>query len=106
MNRPVDGYLMNKLVSPTQQKALEALARGCVIFVVRHNGPDFSDSASITTGKPNKVGSSHESISTATVRALEVQGWLVETEDPGYLWRSSRYVISKKGREALAKCRP
>ena len=91
--------MANRLVSPTQEKALEALVAGSVIHVVRHVGRSLSDSAFIAG--TNK----HQRISTATVEALRVQGWLTETEDPGYLWRSSRYVISDKGREALKQAK-
>jgi len=86
---------VSRLVSPRQREALEALAAGATIGVVRHAGWDLSDAASLW------VGNDRQSISMSTVKALEVQGWLTETEDPGYLWRSSRYVISEKGRAQL-----
>lgn len=90
---------MSRLVSPRQREALEALAAGAKIFVVRHAKSDLSDAAFISNH--NRPG--HETISTATVQALAVQGWLTDEEDPGYSWRGSRYVISAKGRAALRK---
>jgi|SRR5208282_4012923 len=87
---------MSRLVSPTQQKALEILAAGGTITYVRCSGNDLSDTAAISP-----EGGSMQTISVATVEALRVQGWLVDTEDPGYHWRGSRYIISDKGREVL-----
>lgn len=88
---------MSRLVSPRQREALEALAAGAKIFVVRHAKSDLSDAAFIS--KPNVPG--HKTISTATVQALAVQGWLTDEEDPGYSWRGSRYALNEKGRKQL-----
>ncbi len=89
---------MSRLVSPTQRKALEVLAQGGRIIVVRHNGRDGTDTAFLY-----KKQGEHLPISTATVEVLRVQGWLRDTKGLGYLWRASDYVISVKGRSQLRK---
>lgn len=88
-------------MSPTQRKALEALDAGARIVLVLHSGHDLSNSAAMFPKNGGMVR-----ISTATLEALRVQGWLTSVGDPEYDWRGSTYVISAKGREQLAKeCR-
>ena len=56
---------MSRLVSPTQRKALEVLAQGGRIIVVRPNGRDLADTAFLY-----KKQGEHLPISTATVEVL------------------------------------
>ena len=89
---------MSRLVSKKQREALEVLAAGGVINTVHHSGRNLAHSASMWTGLGQNT---RVRISMATVEALDVQGWLVNTEEPGYRWRGARYVISDKGRAQL-----
>lgn len=89
---------MSRLVSPTQRKVLEALVAGSCIHLVHHSR-NRNDSAFLSDGGFH----AHQTISVATLEALRVQGWLVNTTEDGWRWRGSRYIISDKGREQLRK---
>jgi hypothetical protein len=83
---------MSRLVSPTQRKALELLAKGGEVHVVDHVNFRLGRSAFIA----EFPGYGHVRLSMATFEALHVQGWL-ETK-PG---RGLTYVLSDKGRTQL-----
>lgn len=83
------------LVSPTQRKALEALAEGGNISVVRNTGTAAKKRYAASLWRfPGMV---RESISMSTVEALRVQGWLEDMGDPRTAWRGTQYSISSKG---------
>jgi len=89
---------VSRLVSKKQREALEVLDKGGTISVVYHSGRSLEHSAGMWRG----LGEGRVSISMATVEALRVQGWLVNTEPEETRWRGAHYEISDKGRAQLA----
>lgn len=82
------------LPSPSQRQLLQALAEGAIIAVVHTRG------GTIASLFP-RVGR-HRNISYKVVAPLLEVGWVEDVVPEPLRWRGSKYVISQKGRNALA----